>query len=81
MSVLACSRSDCDNIMCDRIVLNNYYLCDECFAELKEYKKTWPERMRKNEVTKRIEDFLTSTKNFYIMLEDSEIDEEFNRLT
>ena len=37
MSVLACDRIGCDNIMCNRIGYidnNHYYLCNECFEEL-----------------------------------------------
>ena len=34
MSVLACSRSECDNIMCDRLYKGEHYVCDECFLEL-----------------------------------------------
>lgn len=34
MSVLACRRNGCDNIMCDRFNYEFGYLCDECFEEL-----------------------------------------------
>ena len=34
MSVLRCSRGDCDNIMCDRYSPDYGYICDECFDEL-----------------------------------------------
>jgi hypothetical protein len=34
MSVLACCRGDCDNIMCSRYSSEWGYLCDHCFAEL-----------------------------------------------
>lgn len=34
MSVLACSRSGCDNIMCDRYSPKFGYICQECFEEL-----------------------------------------------
>jgi len=34
MGVLACSRSCCTNIMCDRYSCEYGYLCDECFEEL-----------------------------------------------
>ena len=34
MGVLVCSRSDCENVMCDRYSPAYGYLCDECFAEL-----------------------------------------------
>lgn len=34
MSVLACARIGCDNIMCTRYSLMHGYICDECFEEL-----------------------------------------------
>lgn len=37
MGVLACSRSDCDNIMCELISDEYGYICNECFEELKEF--------------------------------------------
>lgn len=35
MSVLACRRNGCPNIMCDRYSFTYGYLCNECFEELK----------------------------------------------
>lgn len=34
MSVLACCRRDCPNIMCDRLSGEHGYICHECFEEL-----------------------------------------------
>lgn len=34
MSVLACDRRDCENVMCDRLSLRYGYICDDCFNEL-----------------------------------------------
>jgi len=34
MSVLACNRHGCDNIMCDRYSFTYGYLCWECYQEL-----------------------------------------------
>ena len=34
MSVLACSRRGCENVMCDRFSFAHGYICDECFDEL-----------------------------------------------
>ena len=36
MSVLACSRRGCDNIMCDRYNARYGYICERCFQEAKE---------------------------------------------
>ncbi len=34
MSVLACDRNGCTNIMCDRLSHTYGYICDECYKEL-----------------------------------------------
>ena len=34
MSVLACDRNGCENIMCDRLSPVYGYICGECFEEL-----------------------------------------------
>lgn len=34
MSVLACNRSECEAVMCDRYSHEYGYICDECFKEL-----------------------------------------------
>jgi hypothetical protein len=34
MSVLACDRRGCDNVMCDRYSHTYGYICNECFEEL-----------------------------------------------
>jgi hypothetical protein len=34
MSVLACCRQGCDNIMCTRYSSEYGYICNECFEEL-----------------------------------------------
>lgn len=36
MSLLACNRNGCDNIMCDIISDRYGYICDDCYNELKE---------------------------------------------
>jgi hypothetical protein len=35
MSVLACDRAGCRNIMCDRLSYDYGYICNDCFEELK----------------------------------------------
>lgn len=34
MSVLACNRGNCENIMCDRYSHKYGYLCNQCLEEL-----------------------------------------------
>ena len=50
MGVLACDRSNCDNIMCDRVSYKYGYICDECYMELVESK------------LRNIADFMDSSK-------------------
>ena len=40
MSVLACDRNGCENIMCDTLVHKKYYVCDECCQEFIELSGT-----------------------------------------
>lgn len=41
MGVLACGRSNCTNIMCDRLILEGtHYICEDCFQELLVAKQT-----------------------------------------
>lgn len=62
MGVNECDRRGCENIMCDRLIVNNnYYICDDCWKELVALKNTWPRIMPKNEVLKKIEEFMSST--------------------
>lgn len=53
MSVMACNRYGCENIMCARYSLFYGYLCDECFEELKASNKP-------------VEVFMRSAKGTYI---------------
>jgi len=39
MSVLACDRKGCSNIMCDRYSRRFKYICPSCFEELTEFLK------------------------------------------
>lgn len=34
MGVMNCSRSNCENILCDRYSKDYGYICDDCFCEL-----------------------------------------------
>jgi len=59
MSVLACDRKGCDNIMCDKLILNrSRYICWECWHELEEVARGWPDRMTKRELNNRVRDFI-----------------------
>ncbi len=62
MGVLACGRSGCDNIMCDRYSPQHGYICYDCFKELVEsgaetdianFMRTIPNRTREDEAYAR----------------------------
>lgn len=36
MGVMACDRTDCENIMCDICIAGRYYVCRDCAHEFKE---------------------------------------------
>lgn len=50
MSVMACNRHGCGNILCDRRSFEHGYLCNSCFKELVEagpvkidnFMESWP---------------------------------------
>jgi CTP:molybdopterin cytidylyltransferase MocA len=78
MSVLACDRALCENIMCHRLILGGrMYICNTCFEELLTHKKDWPPRMTALEVRHRIEDFMRSEPGQHIEVDTNE---EFDKL-
>lgn len=84
MSVLACGRYRCDNIMCDRLILDSsHYLCERCYQELLLFKATWKQEMQVvREVRTRIEEFLRTEPGTYVGTDQGVgFEEEFQRLT
>ena len=80
MSVLACDRAFCSEVMCDRMILDgSQYICDRCWKELLEYKATWPRTMAPGYVRRRIEEFMVSAPGSFKVPVNT--DEEFDRLT
>lgn len=35
MGVMTCDKKGCDNILCDTLIEQNYYICNECKDEFK----------------------------------------------
>ncbi len=75
---MACGRTNCSNILCDRVILNgSYYICDRCWKELVKYKNTWIPPMTRYEIEEEIERFMcTDPENIHESIEDI-----FDRLT
>jgi len=81
MSVLACGRFKCDNIMCDRLVLGRY-LCNACYEELLEFKRSWGFCTRVTSVRPHLEHFMTTAPGTFARDDDdAAVDAEFHRLT
>ena len=56
MSVLACERVGCGNIMCDYLLLERY-ICLDCLTELNEVRKDWPHTMPKCDLEAKVRIF------------------------
>lgn len=83
MGLMSCGRTCCENILCERLVLeSSKYICNECYSELVEYKQiALPKQSTSKEVRKFIEDFMDTKPGTYRVLCNEEVDEEFKRLT
>lgn len=83
MGVLACDRSGCPNVMCDRLILNNRrYICGDCWGELLKWKETWELPMTEWEVENKILDFFDTVPKSTIPIEEHhDIEAVFRRLT
>jgi hypothetical protein len=82
MSVLECGRSGCDAVMCDRLILDSStYLCDNCWKELLEHKKTWPKDARTSDVYVFLRKFVRSPPGTHLPATPEDIEREFKRLT
>jgi hypothetical protein len=63
MSVLTCDRYGCSNIMCDHTILGQYYICDDCLAELQYLKSSLPNNASDEEIREAIKGFMANWKN------------------
>ena len=80
MGVLACDRFGCDNIMCSRCICRgNFYICNECWNELLEYKEKWLLPLTERQIENNIIMFMHTDSKTYSKTYN--IDEVFNRLT
>lgn len=79
MSVMACDRNGCNNIMSSRLFDGKAYICDDCYQELLIDKASWSNNMNGTEVKGRIETFMSKPASGYVS-DNEEIEEEFNSL-
>lgn len=80
MSVLACDRLDCENIMCDRLLFGRRYICDDCWKELLAYKATW-HNLTESQIKRKILEFFGTEPGTYVGGAEVDIGEAFDRLT
>ena len=76
MSVLQCDRYGCDNIMCDKTIMENeYYICDDCYKELMDIseKIMYRENLTMQQIKKFIFDFMEDINN-----EENCVDEDIH---
>jgi hypothetical protein len=82
MGAMACDRDGCEHIMCNRLILRgDYYICNDCYNELQEYKETWRPPMTERDVEDKIVEFMRTEPGTYKKLEAEDIDKLFKRLT
>lgn len=61
MSINECERKGCSNLLCDKIILDQY-ICNECLAELKENAKCLLHSMVRKQYNEFIKSFMNSDK-------------------
>jgi len=82
MSVLSCSREDCDNIMCDTYVQSVGYICYECKSEFKNYlQQKGLNPKTEGQIRRELAIFMDTPKDTYVEGNETTIDEFFNENT
>lgn len=80
MGVKACSRKECDNIMCDIYIPEIGYICHECKNEFKDYLKTIDKTYTwEGSIKRALIAFMETYKDKYLKGEKIDIDEFFKR--
>jgi hypothetical protein len=62
MGVLACDRAGCEAIMCHITIAHRFYACTECYHELEEAVRRWPEGLNRDQVIHMTDQFFRTTK-------------------
>ena len=80
MGVMSCSRSYCNNIMCDTYVSSIGYICDECEKEFQEYlDKQGIMPTTEGEIKMELQKFMATDKGVYNKGKEMRIDDFFNK--
>ncbi len=72
MGVLACDRSNCDSIMCDRLINDSQYICDSCYEELMRKKVDWPTSLTKMQLQNLIQGFMETVPGSFSVVDIDE---------
>jgi hypothetical protein len=80
MSILNCDRQGCENVMCDRVVMKHTRICDDCYRELLQWRRTWPMELSAVDIRFRVESFFRTSPGSMIVLRGTDIEDEFRRL-
>ena len=82
MGVMSCSRSECDNIMCDTYIDDVGYVCYECKEEFKDYlSKEGISVAFEGEISRELKKFMDTRKNAYNKGSEIEVDDFFRKHT
>lgn len=84
MSVLECSRHECENIMCSTYFSGIGYLCDECKEEFKDYLKSQfisIDAISLQDFYKHLNVFITTKKGHFVEGETKSVDDHFQDFT
>lgn len=82
MSVMSCSRVDCNNILCNTYVEAVGYICNECQEEFKNYIKQKNLNPTKEwKITLELKNFMETPKDSYSDGKDCSIDDFFSERT
>jgi hypothetical protein len=67
--------------MCNRLICDgHYYICDDCWEELLEFRAGWPDSMTVTGVREAIDKFMDTNPGTRVLDRDG-IEDEFERLT
>jgi len=81
MSVCACDRAGCEEIMCTRLILNgSRYVCSSCWRELLDFKDTWPADMTKKDVEDKVRAFMSTVPETFSLPKFVDVDDAFDKL-
>lgn len=77
MGVMACDRTECENIMCNRLIEacgREFYICGECTTELEYHKTTWEPPLSRLQIEEKICEFMDSPKGTFAEKHETEAD-------